>query len=506
MVSLLGTSTSGNTIKIDRGSFERIKQKDIARFLVEGPGKKPEIFNVGEGEAIKVYSNYSIWHLPKVENIQKLRKAKKLFAAFYSETIKGRKRFELLQKKIVVSQEEVEKKGVDQALRDVLQPVPGTLIKKGDGYSKGKKLVETKVPKKHDVETVNFGTWSKEDDHKFDAELNREVGKKIQDNPKSLANGEIIKKKEMKKIFNSTVDGNIAKVNNSKGGPAAFYAGQRKDEHLRDFRRRQIIRNVYENYLKERQKRKLQVKMAVEQLALDYKRNKKTKGGLWSADMDDEQLRRFYLESGVAREQKRQQLLATTNISNEFFFRYQRSFLDHTSDLSGFNRGVGASFEVGHEFHLVRTSKRLSPFTLGLSVGLGNGFYHLGNQINGKASEKTFGMSVNWYFNNPPYVFRKYIFHLGTGMRVGSANVSSQDLTLDYSYQMQVFPAIYLGAKYHYQMPKEEASDFGIGMNFLFSIERIRLNTNDPVASADNIDGLISLIDIKLSAGLSLFF
>ena len=78
MVSLLGVSTSGNTIKINQGSFERIKQKDIARFMVEGPMENPQILNVGEGEAIKVYSNYSIWHLPKVGKHTKIEKGEKI--------------------------------------------------------------------------------------------------------------------------------------------------------------------------------------------------------------------------------------------------------------------------------------------------------------------------------------------------------------------------------------------------------------------------------------------
>ena len=506
LVKLLGVSVSGNTIKIDKGSFERVEQKDIARFMVEGVGDNPMILNVGEGEAVKVYSNYSIWHLPKAQNIHKLRKAKKIFVAFYSETIKGRRKFKVLQKKIVASREEVLKKGVDRAIEDSLKPIPDSLIKKGEEYGSGDQLVETKIPNKHDALTVDFDIWSEEDDHKIDPELGKEVGKKVQENPSVIADAKKIKKREMKKIFNSTVDGNLAKVNNAKGGPRGFYSQQRKDEHLREFKNRQLVRNVYDNYLKERRKKRLQKKRALERLAIDYERRKKTKGELWSADMDDEQLRRFYVESGVAREHERQQLLASTSINNEIFIRYQRSFLDHTSELSDFGRGIGTAFEMGHEYHLVRTSQKLSPFTLGFFVGLGKGHYHLGNGVNGETSEKTIGASFNWYFYNLPYMFRKYIFHVGTGMRVGSADISSLQLAEDYSYEMQVLPAAYLGVKYHYQMPKEEGSDFGIGMNFLFSIERIRLSTNNPLNSTDDIDGLINLTDIKLSAGLSIFF
>ena len=351
-----------------------------------------------------------------------------MLVAFHSNTIKGRKKLELLQKKIVVSRDEVVKKGVDQAIRDALKPVPDSLIKKGDEYRKSEQLVETTPYKKHDVETVNFDTWSEENNHKFDSELNKEVGKKVQENPSSSVDGERIKKKKMRKIFNSTIDGNIAKVNNAKGGPRGLYSKQRQDEHFMELRRRQFVRNVYDDYLKERKKKKLQIKRAKEQLALDYKRHKKSKGELWSAEMDDNQLRRFYLESGVASEHERQKLLATTSISNEFFLRYQRSFLDHTSDLSDFGRGFGAAFEIGHELHLVKTSKKLSPFTLGLSISLGNGYYHLGHGINGKASEKAVGAFFNWYFYNLPYMFRKYIFHLGTGIRIGSADISSLQL------------------------------------------------------------------------------
>ncbi|MCY4524932.1 MAG: hypothetical protein OXB84_09340 [Halobacteriovoraceae bacterium] len=506
LVRVLGVSTSGSTIKIDRGSFERIKQKDFARFMVEGDKNEDSILNVGEGEAVKVHSNYSIWHIPQVKNVGKLRRAKNLFVTFYSETIKGRKKIGILQKKIVVSRDEVEKKGVDQALEDAVKPIPDSLIKKGDKYGQGDKLVDTKIPKKHDMETVNFDTWSPESAVMPSAELKGKVGKKKQENPSLLVKKEKIKKKEMKKIFNSTVDGNIAKVNKAKGKPQDVYFKRKIDEHLRDFKQKQIVRSVYEDYLRERKRKKILAERALEKLALEYRKRRKEKGALWSAEMDDDQLRRFYVRSGVVEEEERRRLVTTTKVSNEFFFRYFRSFRDHTSDVNDINRGVGTSIEIGHEFHLVRTSKLLSPFTLSLSLGLGSGYYHLGNEINGQASKRMIGGAINWYFHNLPYMFKKYIFYVGTGISFGSAGVESPQLTRDYQYQVQTFPSVYLGGKYNYKMPGEKNSNYGVGVNFLFSMDRVRLSLGDNAEATDNIDGLISFFDIKLSAGLSLFF
>ena len=84
---------------------------------------------------------------------------------------------------------------------------------------------------------------------------------------------------------------------------------------------------------------------------------------------------------------------------------------------------------AGYEYHLMRSSPALLRYSILVYLENGIGHYDLGNNINGRFTEGSYGAIFNWYFYNNPASLNEYTWYLGAGYRRGSASVTSSLLS-----------------------------------------------------------------------------
>ena len=430
-VTVLSRSLTGQTIKINRGSVDGVRPKDIAQFMVQSAmgsgggrvGISSRISPRGEGVAIKVYPHHSIWHFPSIEGENE---EKTLLMVTYERGTRGRREFVLKQKKIIIPQEVVEEKGIEEALRDVLASPPHSLAKGGEGHEESEEIVQTEIRKHQDIETTQFDVWLDEGPEG--------ESQKVEDIFQTV-NPNTMKEREMKEVFRSTLKGSIAQFNEREGGWDEFYRKQKKDRDIREIREALTVNNVYENYLESLKRRKAALLVAGQ-------------------------------EEGPAK-----------SINHEILLRYSLNLSSHSAPVGLINQAQGYALGIGYDFPLGKVHPYLMPFSLELFIDQTIGYYHLGYNTNGRAIEGSLRAMANWYFYHPANTIGQYLWHMGIGIRTGNAIVESQILSKDYRYQVRAFPVVHLGMKYRFPSISEEYDpiQYGIGTHFLISFERMRL-------------------------------
>ena len=177
------------------------------------------------------------------------------------------------------------------------------------------------------------------------------------------------KKKDGDKLFKSVVEGSVDKFNDYNYSLNTFYREQKKDEDYKEIRESVVEETVYAKYQKEKEQKKWVSPQAMAKVERD--------GDLWSSDMNDEQLRRFFIKSGIRRENERQRLALNEYNSNEVTFFYSTALREHyTTDDDNF-QGSNYSLGVGYEFHLRRTDPDWDKHTLDLYLIRTISFYDI---------------------------------------------------------------------------------------------------------------------------------
>ena len=73
--------------------------------------------------------------------------------------------------------------------------------------------------------------------------------------------------------------------------------------------------------------------------------------------MSDEQLRRYFVTSGLSREVERRKLALENREGNEILVRITRGAYDNSDAQDKNYRSLYSALEIGYEYHLMRTSK-----------------------------------------------------------------------------------------------------------------------------------------------------
>ena len=226
---------------------------------------------------------------------------------------------------------------------------------------------------------------------------------------------------------------------------------------------------------------------------------------MWSASLNDKELRDYFMKNGIAEERRRQNFAIDNRIGNEAFIRYSWNTSVNYSDTDQNNQGQGYSFVFGYEYHLIRAIKGLENWSVDVFWELALDYYDLGN-INGKAQMSFLGGYFNYYFYNMPTSIKKFIWYAGVGMKFGSAQMENPELNATYGYGVQALPSYQLGIKYRFD-PGDEVDDvarIGWGINFLFQTSLLKFSTNDQIV--DDINGSFEAQDTRFSIGLAFIF
>ena len=307
-----------------------------------------------------------------------------------------------------------------------------------------------------------------------------------------------LKNAEDKKLLDSISEGYIQKTNSQKYGLSnGLYKNQKKIPGYKDINQDITVTSVYDT-AKEDEKARDVIDNAVTAKL-------KREGPSWSEDMDDVTLRRYFIRSGLEHEVKRREIALNELDGNELLFHYSGSMTDHSTAVDQNYRNLGYTLGLGYDLHLSRTSKNLKNWSLQFILEKGVSDYNLGGQ-NGRGEEGIYGAYLNYYFINNPLTLNSFIYLAGVGLKAGTLAMSNQTLSKEYSYQLLTLPSFQLMTKYRFRTGDytENTANIGASINAGVVLDMKRLSVIDTLA--DNIDGKISINDIKYLIGMSFYF
>lgn len=494
-VVLMEISSSKKTVVIDRGLLENYTENSFAKFFIQtGDYKFPKIFLVAEGKLVKSFPKKSIWYLSKIHDPRVMQLNRHLLT-LTSNQLKAGRVMKVKQRHVVISPSKYE--SVDQYLEENKNNVPDALLQEAKDYEESKELYETSKIPEADLQIQTYEGMKKKGAARFSDEYNEEMEEKY-----FVGNREVkiadIANAEDKKLLDSVASGYVQKINSEKYGLAqGLYKDQAKDPGMRDINKKLTVTSAYDNSQEEERKQEQISPLAIAKLKRD--------GPHWSEDMDDETLRRYFVRTGLLHEERRRALAVSELDGNEVMFHYSGSMIDHSSKVDQNYRNLGFSLGLGYDLHLSRTSKDLKNWSLQFVLEKGVADYDVGG-LNARGQESYYGGYVNYYFMNNPLTLHSFIFLAGIGLKAGSIEMNAPDLSRKYTYQVLALPALQVLTKYRFRTGDltEDTANVGASINAGINLDMKRLSIIESLD--DNINGTISVNDIKYLIGMSVYF
>lgn len=492
-VTVIELSNSQKSIMIDRGAeIDHIQVGQRAKFYSQESVDIPHMTYVGEGEAVKVHNNYSYWYLREIENPKLLKRGTRLEFISDSEVWQGRRDLDVRERRVVLPSGQ----SAEEFSEDTRLGVPSSIVKKDSTYVEEDENLIDKTPHSEDVRTTYYGKWD-EESTMTGSDLSSETKSK----KSSLLTAFPSKKKEIKnnyqkEVWESATEGSLQKINSNADPLEAIY-GQKKFAQTDATGLDSSSRNTFKIVKEDEKKSKAISSSDWSKIDKDDPR--------WSQEMNDRQLRRFFVESNIEREINRQRFALNNAPNNEFLLRYVMGMNQKTSSDDSSNQGTAQALDTAYEFHMLRMAESLRDWTLEGGFTWGYNFYNT-QVYNARATEQTLHGGVNYYFYNGPSTINSFLWHVGLGMRFGTSVMSSEMFLNDYTYQLSSTYA-QLGVKYRFSGGDYDLDVFkmGIGLNALMSLEKTKLSANQPISQYD-VDGELLATDMKFMVGMSVFF
>jgi hypothetical protein len=498
-VTLQDLSGTGKSMLLNMGTLDDLEEGTYARFYVQrGPKEFPKIFLVAEGELIKTFPKKSYWYLRRIEMAGEIKRDSKLLMLTMEKVNSGRT-LKMKSKTVVHSSEDYS--DLQDFLNENKENVPNRLVKEGHNFEASPEIspkqIDSERPEpnvdllltKYEVYKTRSGTHYSEEygdltkENYFVDNQQVEIGD--------------IKRAEDKKLFDSVNDNYVKKTNNMKYGLKGFYADQEKLKEMPDVDKNGTNASVYAEYKRQAEESdRISAKVPAK-----FKRD----GAMWSADMDDDTLRRYFIQTGLEKEIKRRELSISELDGHELMFHYSNGMSTHGSAEDPNYQGRGYNFGLGYDLHLSRVSANWKKWSVQFILEKEQALYNTGAH-NASSKEVAYGAYVNYYFFNNPTTLNSFIYLAGLGFKSASATIASAQLSKEYSYQVLTMPALQLMGKYRFRTGEltSETMNVGVSVNFGINVDIKNLSTNDELS--DNINGKISVTDLKYTLGMSLYF
>jgi hypothetical protein len=292
-------------------------------------------------------------------------------------------------------------------------------------------------------------------------------------------------------------EGYEKKTNGMKYGLKSFYSEQEREEGIPEISKKGGHQTTYDQMREE-------AKLA-EQIDPRAKAKMKRDGEMWSADMDDVGLRKYFIRTGIEQEVRRRELALNELEGHEVMLNYSGSMVAHGNTNDPNYQGRGYNLGIAYDLHLARTSASLKKWSLQFFLEKGVTEYDTG-VYNARSEETLYGAYVNYYFVNNPLTLNSFIYLFGAGIKNGNASVFTPDLSKEYSYQVLTVPSLQLMTKYRFRPGdlREDTVNIGMSVNFGINLDMKNLSVIDRVD--DNINSKISVTDLKYILGMSVFF
>lgn len=498
-VNLMEVSSSQKSIVIDVGHLENYEEGLMGSFYIQkGPKEMPKVFLLGQAELVKSFPKKSYWLFKKVLIPDVLKRETKIYMHTINQVTRGRP-LTIKNHHIVAPSKEYN--SLDEYIDKNKENVPDRLVKAGDDFTSTPDLFELSDVKKgepdSDIVVTTFENFKDSSEkEKFSEEYGDFSSEKIFIGNREVALGDI-KRAEDRLLFESMTKGYVEKVNRMKYGLKTFYREQEKVEGMTELSNKGLIPSLYDE-VREKQRKEQEIS---ERVYAKVRRD----GEMWSADMNDKDLRRYFIMTGLEKEKRRRELALNELEGHEIILHYSGSLTSHGNQYDPNYQGKGFTLGISYDLHLNRTSPNLKNWSLQFLFESGTTDYDLGI-FNARSREYSYGAFVNYYFYNNPLTLNSFIYLLGVGFKNGSASVASGDISREYSYQVLTLPALQLMTKYRFRTGdlREETANVGASLNFSLGWDYKNLSVIERLE--DDINSKFSVPDLKYTLGMSVYF
>lgn len=495
---LLEVSSSEKSLILEVGNLDNFEEGVLASiYLQKGPKESPKVFLVAQAEVVKSFPKKSYWLVKKVFISKAFERNSLVYLHSINQVTSGRP---LKLKNLHIVASENQYRNLDEYQDKNKDNIPDRFIKEGNNFVATPDLFDSSEVKDEtpdsDVLVTTFENFKTTGKEQFSEVYGDFTGEKITIGKREVDLGDI-KNAEDRILFESMSKGYVQKVNGMKYGVKSYYRLHQKTEGAMDLAAGGVIPNVYdETREKERKEQEISPRVLAK-----VKRD----GELWSADMNDDDLRRYFVQTGLERETRRRELVMNELEGHEIILHYSGSMVSHGNSVDPNYQGKGYNLGISYDLHLSRTSQELKNWSLQFLFESGISDYDLG-VFNARSREYFYGAYLNYYFINNPLTLNSFIYLFGVGLKNGTASVASADISKEYSYQVLTLPALQLMTKYRFRTGDlvEETANVGASLNFALNLDVKNLSVLDRLE--DDINSKFSVKDLKYTLGLSVYF
>lgn len=433
---------------INLGHLDKLAPGHKGYFLTKD---KDDYINLGSGEAIKVFANYSIWSMHEPIDYD-LKVNQELVFEDQTNFDSLAPQMNIKRKKLIGELQHKLTKRDNQFIpsQKVEQPAKGTpntriLVDRGEWTYRDNERGEAELVAKDTIVNVDNKTFDKKFKDKRYSDLVNGVAKKQTEAPIDLDNLHKTKAVSSKE-------------------------------------------STYNQRLEDRYERE---RRAEETLA-----DKNAKGMDWSQDMSDAELTNFMKKTGIDYEIKRREHFMHNRHTMEFTTSLGFKLNDSTqANSTGAQGGMNNEFAFALEYFLSSKFMQIERFTVEADIRKGKNEAFMGS-TNATLSEFSYGLNAYWYPFKRPTALETNIFFLGLGARRGS--VSADNTVQSLNYTALVLPVISAGVRYHFENQ--------FGLRLITSMETFNLSTSETLESSSSLPTSTSYSNLKISGGVSYYF
>lgn len=476
VVVLLETSGSKRTISLDKGTIEGLQKNEEAYLIakVYHENKRHFYKPIGKWRCIKVDRTSSVWISSKLFQPSLLDEGKKYFLYTHQDLMRGMKKRDYQNKKLVSDEDDFELVIKDKLLIDTEHLAAkldlfhqGETIKKTTFAQEKNGVLYQQAPYKIDDEWGSF--WAQGHYQGVDA--------------KDYANRKRVH------LFDKMMAIFLDKLNHP--GFELQKSIPKRDPYMPSFQKSMDQDSYYARYVKEQKDKR---KAKEEKLAS----LKKKRDQAWSAELSDDELSDLMeIESDYTEVIRRMDLEKTSrnNIvhfvtslnlyENQNFSDEPNAQREEFDFMLSYERLMRSSYTLLRHFSLESGLRRSQD---GIDVG----------RVNARMDEFSFFAQMKWYPFQDPFEVDTNIIFFGFDFHWGLARLQTASTNEFGDYALTAFPGLLFGVKYHFH--KRMGVRFQAGFREVTMERVVRGNTSF------NLTDRVSFFESKLGVGLSYLF
>ncbi len=440
---LLNLSKSGQTVLFNLGIHDGVREGDYAVIVKEIRSldtRDLRIVPVAKARNIKINPDSSVWIIYKAYDAELLVKGQAFLILSETEMLRGR-RDPRLGRITVVGPKEKRTETVTNVMTDDRDRL-GKLKDKYDVQE----VTHDQTPLYDDEgDLIDVDDWKNVNGQKYQTALYKSPNRREYRRQLRLA------------TFEKLVTGYLRKVNDPDFSYDRFYDEQMKNELQGTFRKNSNFETEYRSFLRE-QSQKVSEESKLFRKILE-------KGGTWSEDYSDEELRDTLTNVSVLQEIDRRAYVVSKpnrhNLSLDYGF-----FLNNTQTKTDEQAGSRPSYELGYEFIPFVKHPTLERFTLFAHGRLSYNAFEA-KDSNALMNEKSLSVGARWYPLYSPYTVEAPVVFLGLYGRTGTASVRSPTYGDRANYTVLSVGGLQAGLRYNLKS--------GLGLRFSASMETLQL-------------------------------